>query len=74
MHRDVDHPFYRASMDQEQASRRLAEAADTSASRIGRSQRLLTEGLARIERQRAIIDHLDQRLEETLSEWRRRRE
>jgi hypothetical protein len=34
-------------MDQEQASRRLAE-----------SQRLLTEGLARIERQRAIIDHL----------------
>jgi hypothetical protein len=49
-------------MDQEQASRRLAE-----------SQRLLTEGLARIERQRTIIDHLDQRLG-ALSEWRRRKE
>jgi hypothetical protein len=49
VHCDVDHPFYRASMDQEQASRRLAE-----------SHRLLTEGRARIERQRAIIARLEQ--------------
>jgi hypothetical protein len=42
-------PDLPCSMDQEQASRRLAQ-----------SHRLLTEGRARIERQRAIIARLEQ--------------